>query len=590
MKKTKENAITLVALVITIIVLLILAGVSIQAISNTGLFENAKKAKEKSIEAQIKEEITLTIHDIQIEETSNAKVFDMQSLIEKLPEKLSDITIEADGEEAKGEYNGYNYRITTKYEVIIEAKANIRIKAEITPKDYTKENVMMKVEITSEESPIKRIQEPENLSKNSEGKYIVSKNGQYKFIVETENGDITEKTVTVSNIDKLPPKDFKPEIEKSGTTIKIKENAEDQEETEENACSGIEKYEYYIDGKKYDSNEITNLTIGNTYLVYVIAFDKAGNSTKSSEESVKITVQYKKISAGPGGNSVLAIDFDGNLWQWGLANNIENEMGKPKKIVEGTKFIDIIATNGNILFAIDEEKNLWEWPCGNPSKVLDGIKVKKASASGASPEDTIHVIDEDGNLWGWGANYYGQLGDGSKWRGYLSDSEAKKIAEGVKFKEVADKQTNAYAIDEDGNLWAWGRNVSGLVGECSSDYQFLPHKISENIQFEEIIIPNNSSTVYAIDNNQNLYGWGYLYTEKGTVKTPTKIMDGIKVNKVVNGYPHYALDVNSNLWGWAGNSGGELGNGSTETQYTPIKVMEGIRIKDIYGAFTRSYS
>jgi len=57
MKKTKENAITLVALVITIIVLLILAGVSIQAISNTGLFENAKKAKEKSIEAQIKEEM-----------------------------------------------------------------------------------------------------------------------------------------------------------------------------------------------------------------------------------------------------------------------------------------------------------------------------------------------------------------------------------------------------------------------------------------------------------------------------------------------------------------------------------------------------
>lgn len=35
MKKTKENAITLVALVITIIVLLILAGVSIQAITNT---------------------------------------------------------------------------------------------------------------------------------------------------------------------------------------------------------------------------------------------------------------------------------------------------------------------------------------------------------------------------------------------------------------------------------------------------------------------------------------------------------------------------------------------------------------------------
>ena len=266
LKTKEEKGITLVVLVITIIVLLILAGVSIQAITNIGLFANAKKAKEKSIEAQLKEEISLAIQDIQIEETSNAKLFDMQSLIEKLPEKLSDITIESDGEESKGEYKGYNYRITKDYEVIIEGKANIRIKTEITPKECTKENVVMNVEITSNESPIKRIVEPENLSKNSEGKYIVSKNGQYKFTVETENGDITEKTVTVSNIDKLPPKNFKPEIEKSGTTIKIKENAEDQEETEENACSGIEKYEYYVDGKKYDSNEITNLTIGNTYV------------------------------------------------------------------------------------------------------------------------------------------------------------------------------------------------------------------------------------------------------------------------------------------------------------------------------------
>ena len=583
MKKTKENAITLVALVITIIVLLILAGVSIQAINNIGLFANAKKAKEKSIEAQLKEEISLAIQDIQIEETSNAKLFDMKSLIEKIPEKLNDITIESDGEESKGEYKGYNYRITKDYEVIIEGKTNIRIKTEITPKEYTKENVVMNVEITSNESPIKRIEEPENLSKNSEGKYIVSKNGQYKFIVETENGDITEKTVTVSNIDKLPPKDFKPEIEKSGTTIKIKENAEDQEETEENACSGIEKYEYYVDGKKYESNEITNLTIGNTYSVYVIAFDKAGNSTKSSEESVKITVQYKKISADPTGNSVLAIDFDDNLWQWGYCNGSMDTRGIPKKLVEGTKFIDIKATAYNRLLAIDEEKNLWEWRnYGAPIKVLKGIKVKKVSSR--TDTASIHVIDEDGNLWGWGYNNYGQLGDGSKEGGYLDYGKAKKIAEGVKFKEVEDTAANAYAIDEDGNLWAWGRNSSGVVGNCNSDYQLLPHKISEDIKFEKIITPYNSQTVYAIDNNQNLYGWGYLYTENATVTAPKKIIDGIKVTKVINGYPHYALDINGNLWGWAGNSNGELENGNTETQYTPIKVMEDKKIKEIYGS------
>ncbi len=588
MKKTKENAITLVALVITIIVLLILAGVSIQAISNTGLFENAKKAKEKSIEAQIKEEITLTIHDIQIEETSNAKVFDMQSLIEKLPEKLSDITIEADGEEAKGEYNGYNYRITTNYEVIIEGKANIRIKAEITPKDYTKENVMMKVEITSEETPIKKIQEPENLSKNSDGQYVVSKNGEYKFIVETENGDVAERIITVNNIDKLPPKDFKPEIEKSGTTIKIKENAEDQEETEENACSGIEKYEYYIDGKKYESNEITNLTIGNTYLVYVIAFDKAGNSTKSAEESVKITVQYKKISGNRGAINVLAIDFEGNIWQWGYGRGSLDERGIPKKLTQGIKFIDIISEGGNRnLLAIDEEKNLWQWTAsGNPEKVLNGVKIKKVSV--AANDGAVHIIDEDGNLWGWGNNNYGQLGDGNKSNNYLDVSYAKRIANDIKFKEIYDVGESTWAIDKDGNLWSWGRNYNGQLGNGGTEDQFTPVKISQNIQFEKLVA--ETQKVFAIDKDGNLYSWGYGRYGFGdgtneSKNVPTKILNGTKFVKAIGSdYTQYALDINANLWGWGNNDYDQFGIGNTQTQYDPIKVMEGTKVKEICGS------
>ena len=50
MKKVLKNTngITLVALVITIIILLILATISIQSLTNTGLFEKAKEAKEKT--------------------------------------------------------------------------------------------------------------------------------------------------------------------------------------------------------------------------------------------------------------------------------------------------------------------------------------------------------------------------------------------------------------------------------------------------------------------------------------------------------------------------------------------------------------
>ena len=61
-KKLKEQkAITLVALVITIVILLILAGISIQAITNTGLFENAKRAAEESKYANAEEKVKMAV-------------------------------------------------------------------------------------------------------------------------------------------------------------------------------------------------------------------------------------------------------------------------------------------------------------------------------------------------------------------------------------------------------------------------------------------------------------------------------------------------------------------------------------------------
>ena len=50
--KKKSKGITLVALVITIILLLILSGISISALTNTGIFQKAKDAKQASKNAE----------------------------------------------------------------------------------------------------------------------------------------------------------------------------------------------------------------------------------------------------------------------------------------------------------------------------------------------------------------------------------------------------------------------------------------------------------------------------------------------------------------------------------------------------------
>ena len=59
----KENGITLVALVITIIILLILATISIQSLTNTGLFARAKEARDKTAAAAENQAKTLNEYE-----------------------------------------------------------------------------------------------------------------------------------------------------------------------------------------------------------------------------------------------------------------------------------------------------------------------------------------------------------------------------------------------------------------------------------------------------------------------------------------------------------------------------------------------
>ena len=67
MLKNKNKGITLVALVITIIILLILAGISISALTNTGIFQKAKDAKQKSADAELDQNTKLDEYENEID-------------------------------------------------------------------------------------------------------------------------------------------------------------------------------------------------------------------------------------------------------------------------------------------------------------------------------------------------------------------------------------------------------------------------------------------------------------------------------------------------------------------------------------------
>ncbi len=102
MNQKKNKGITLIALVITIIILLILAGISIASLTGSGLFGRTKEAKQKTNEAEVKEKIQLVImasYDvdgkINLSELNN-NLQNVDGLKTKLPIESLPHTIEID--------------------------------------------------------------------------------------------------------------------------------------------------------------------------------------------------------------------------------------------------------------------------------------------------------------------------------------------------------------------------------------------------------------------------------------------------------------------------------------------------------------
>ena len=301
----KNSAITLIALIITIIVLLILAGVTLNMVmGENGLFGKANNAKNKTEIAQYEEELRMCVLELQTDAATNGTTFNMDTIKNKFVEKVKELEntteIEFSTEESEarldGTYKGYEFYIDDKYAAHIGDKATgIILITSIEPKGWTNQNVTATITIKSNNG-INKV-EPDEGSKNENNEYIITKeniaeNTSFEYTVTDGQGNTQTKTAVINTIDTNPPADFTIAAENTEEGLEITGTTTDAE-------SGIDKYEYYVmkstdgDYTKYDSNPITGLANG-TYNVYARAYDKAGNYKDSEkQENIKVIAPIK---------------------------------------------------------------------------------------------------------------------------------------------------------------------------------------------------------------------------------------------------------------------------------------------------------
>ena len=264
----------------------------------------------------------------------------------------------------------------------------------------------------------------------------------------------------------------------------------------------------------------------------------------------------------------------------------------------------------------------------------DTVKISGTFTQVSAGTNHTCALKNDGTVWCFGSNFYGELGDNSTTKRYT----AVQVSNITNARQISTGSNFSCALLTDNTTKCWGRNDYGQLGDESYTNKLTPVNVIKLIGGNNLdnvsSISSNSGTSCAVLNSNSAYCWGLgssgqigvgtynninyaalinygsvtfnliangpsftcgiitdgsvrcwgleSYGERGdsattgNINTPSTIVQNISsVIDLDLGEKHAcSIDNSSKIWCWGRNNSGQIGFGSSTSEYTsPVEVI-----------------
>lgn len=198
------------------------------------------------------------------------------------------------------------------------------------------------------------------------------------------------------------------------------------------------------------------------------------------------------------------------------------------------------------------------------------------------------VAKSNGKVYTWGNNLYGQLGFGDNLSSSVAVSvNTSGVLSGKTITKVATGYFHSIALGSDGNVYTWGYNWYGQLGNGNNTNSYVPVAVNTSGVLSGKIIIRVAAGLHhsiALASDGKVYTWGYnAFGQLGNgnntnsnvpVAVDTSgVLSGKIITQIASGYGHsMALASDGKVYTWGLNSSGQLGNYTYTDSKVPVSI------------------